>query len=369
LNYYVKGDDMYTIFFESDYDIKYPKITNPKLENVLMLLGLQNESLKTYYFGSNYHVKRPNIFINLLNMFSFSDNDRIEDVLEYIDANAIYYSRQVGFVNIGSRGEVLKGNIIPNTKEIMFYTSFIDLLEINENNYTEFRPIKCIYNTFDYIMLTHPQKFDIALPDLDLCMYVVDTKALALQYYYWFKDMLRNEESTDLGKFLYKMPFTNVMDSILDISLFNRFISLWDESYVPDFINFNPKSVMDLSERLDREYLTLIKKLKAKNKMYVREFLSNIPLTYGSAYERLKIPMLYFNVKTELIVLASRFKHMVFLLTALQDIDRLERDLINDLRIKLRYIERDSVLLEHYGVEDFFKYYLMELKTLIKMHK
>jgi len=347
----------------------HSRMTNPSLERYLEVYGYVLKKVVEYYREENFYVKRPNPLIGLLQNMRIGPSLSKQDVINYLDTNAEYISRNYDIVSNGNTGDILHNVITHNSNEIFILTSLYDPFEINESNYIDISPIRCIYNTDNMLNISHPYRIK-HLTGSDIVMYELDLTALGLQYYYWSKEQIKIERDTDIGRFLYAIPFTNLIYSYSNITLFNIFMDLWDNKDIPDTVSYNPLYTMDPSKNIIHGYEDLIKNLKRNENILYVDFLNSIPVVNKTALEALRINKIYYTLQDRWTLWLSRIEYINWLLDSLgtTGMKRNEK-YVKDLLIDIKNNERDGTfrkMPKNIIVDTFFSIMLTELENKIK---
>lgn len=323
----------------------YPKgkpiIRNAYLDKTLYLLSNELENVKNYYRESNFTIKRPNMLISLINQLDIDLLDTPENVYATLDNTALYVTRGYNISSEGHNGKYVIGTVVPNATEVfLFKESSYD--SVNALNYKEAVSIRNIYNTYDGIPLHHPNKFKYMDSDIDLFVYIIDPVMLGMQYYYWANNEMMLDNDIDIARFLYTIPYVSLMDSILNISLINRFFSLHLGNKPETFINYNTFSVYDLESKIDKGYKDLDKDIVNKSLRF-NDLLTIIPVVGGDALDALDIDVPYYTTNTEWIMWLSRIYYIYILVTKFNKKNlSMNRDLVTDLKIDIRLAERNK---------------------------
>jgi len=320
-------------------------IINGKLNTVLDRIQNDLEKSLSYYYNSDNYTKRPNILINLINNLEIDVNEDETNLYTYLDTNAIYVSKDSYITSSLDRGKVLKNNVVSDSNEIFIYTEIYSMFEINKNNYKDIISLRNIHNTINSINTTHPSKIDICDLYNDLFIYEIDVVAMALQYYYWAKEQIILERDTDIARFIFTIVLNNTTTSILNISLFNRYMSIGNNEELDKLaLNINPFSTGDHYAKFDSLAKNHLHTVIKKKTLYIPDLLNNLPLVNNkNALDILTLDITYLNKQNNWVISLSNIVKLNHILTFLGEIsiDK-NKYLVNNIRIELKYFSRNS---------------------------
>lgn len=296
-------------------DIEYRKhVPNEKLNNMYFGLGMLLARVKSYYRGSNKVLRRPNMLITLLHTLKINIlNSDIEDVYEKIMSDSIYVSNHVGIVSNLSKGNILHGVVIPNMNEVFMYVTNYDKYDIQDINIMGVNTIRTISTTLDSLLLCHPTNIRYVNNLEDITIYEIDVNMLALQYYTWARDEMYLDNDIDISRFLYTVVLVNMMDSLLNVSLLNRYMNTMDDS-VKDIDNdkvYNPIQVLKINKKIDKQIQHLVKNThKKQTKITYDYFLKSMLLLDSDGYEVLQFTNRIYTSNNEWVYWLSRVGYM-----------------------------------------------------------
>jgi len=309
-----KGLNMLQLFINND-DSYAKEIIDMKLERLYFVLNIELYKLKNYYRDSNRVIKRPNMLITLLTSMEINilEND-ISKVTNLIDVDSIYASNKNNIVSNIHTGNILNGVIIPDMNEIFLYTERYNIFDLEDIDILNTSSINVISTTIDTLMLGHPTRYKVNNELEDYTIYEIDVRLLALQYYYWSRDEMYSGNDIDIARFLYTIVFVNLMDSMLNMSLLNRYLNKMNNSLV-DKDNkdiSNPIAIVDIDNRIDKQIDYLIKnKYKKNRKEDYKRFLKSIHLLDTDAYILLEYHNLIFTNRSEWVYTLARMPYML----------------------------------------------------------
>ena len=177
------------------------------------------------------------------------------------------------------------------------------------------------------------------------------------------------DRDIDPARFLYSMPFTNLMYSYTDITLFNGFIDLWNNENIPDTVRYNPIITIDPTINVKKSYKDLIKHLKKNKRMLYVDLLNSIPLLTDNALNSLRLNKLYYTLQDRWILWLSRIEYIDWLLDSyrVEGIKRNEK-YVKDLLVDIKNSERDgtfSKVPRNIVIDTYFNMLLTNIKIKI----
>ena len=296
-------------------DLDYtPNVVDIKLERLYFVLGMELNKLKNYYRDSRLVVKRPNMLITLLTSMDINilEND-IDKVKSSIDVNAIYLSNKNGIVSNLSSGTIMNSVIIKDMNEVFMYIERYDIFNLEDIDILNTNSINVLSTTIDTMMLGHPTRYKNVNNMEDITVYEIDVRMLALQYYYWARDEMYLGNDIDIARFIYTNVFVNMMDSMFNISLLNRYFNKMDDT-VKDINNeniSNPIATLDICKRIDKRIDYIIKNIyKKRRKVDYKDFLKDIALLDTDGYKVLNYNNLIYTNRNEWVYWLSRVWYM-----------------------------------------------------------
>jgi len=301
--------------------------------------------IKEYYRNRERVTSNSHMLNKLIQLIV--PNIELSDInyLKIVSADAIYYARHFGLINNNSFGSY-KENMFYNSNsiEVLYYVeNYIDILNL-KNNWKELVPIKCVYNEDTDLDFYVPYgKKDYT--SLHMSVYEVDIIMLMMQYKYWALERIKNNDGISPNTFLTMVVFPNMMDSILNISLFNRFIML-SKGISPDSFKYDhPFHVIDMSYDIDIVLSDIIDDLQYEN-IYIEQLLStlfSITEDEQDMLDVLRINKQFFTRQSESILWISRTRYIKELLVFLGAKGLAKnRDNLYYLPAKIRQLENRS---------------------------
>ena len=318
-------------------------VTNPSLDRTMFNFANEFNKLKTYYSNSNRIIKRPNRFISLVESMSIDIYNDDEDKIRLdLEDNASYIGRNFNICSSSNKSNLVTKGIVNNATEA-YILKELNIEPFYALDYLNQETIKCVYhNSLDYSM-HHPTMFKGLEEEFNLFMYEVDIVGLGMQYYYWARDALANDRDIDVARFLYTVVFVNLMDSIMNINLFNIFLELYKGNSLPPYVYKNPEVHIDYRDKIIKQYKYLIKDLKSKNKIDYDQFLHSIVLKDNNAYDLLKLNNYLFTTNNKWFLWLARINYIETIINLLgENSKKLNKDYISNLKIEIKLNMRNK---------------------------
>lgn len=326
-------------------DKSYKKKIYPRKDYVKHIFDGYLSYIKSYYSSNNHYVKRPNKLVTLIESLSIDLTKTNTDVFLDLDTNSMYNANTIGFVtNINKNLLSFKNTIVDKTIEYIIINNY-GFNYLSKDDCKD--SLKCIYNNSDEVLMGHPKV--LKLEDKTF-IYTLNVTKLGMSYYYWAKEQLKIDKDIDTARFVYENILTEVIDSILDVSIFNRYINISNDIIPTKFTNYNAIGVVDLSLHIDKMYKWVLKHYKNKDITY-EEYLINIPLiTTDTALDLIKLPYIQTDKRNKWALYISRFDYILHLLENVNNkrnkdgLTRLKKSIIYDRNEKVFMINKEKSL-------------------------
>jgi len=360
---------MFNIFFKKQTTLDLPIRKYTEFDYIRNRYKEELVKIKEYYRNKDNAVNNTNLLSRLV--YNISPNIEL-DIIDYykiVDANAIYTARQFGLVSNISNGKVLENNLYSdNSYEIFNYVSKdIDIIHM-VNNWIEYKPVNVTYteNTnIDYRLLNGR----LPLDKISLTVIEVDLIMMSLMYKFWAKDRIRNDKSTNTNVFIATIIVPNILDSMLDITIFNRFIDIYRYGSSSTFDIKHPFTILDYTKGIDKVLTKVVKDVDNRN-YYIEQLLLSIPtIVSNNMLDALYIDNPIYTRQSEWSILAARIDYIVFILEILgvNGIKK-NKDDIYKLRIIIKNLENGSTNLFSKlpdSILPYVKYNIDKIKNII----
>jgi hypothetical protein len=285
--------------------------------------------------------------------------------MDIVTSNSKYVSKQLGITSEINYGESFT-NIFykENSVELFLYKEKpYDIINL-DNEWRKYRPINCIYSEetdIDFYILNNTK----SLPYPMLFVYEIDPVIMLAQYRGWCIERLRDNKSTNPNVFVYTILFPDIMETMLDFTIFNRFRLFVTGLEPPKFKIMHPFNILDLTHQLD-EILNNIKDDVVDTTKPLPWVLSSIPcIVNKNVNDLLKLPYSYITAQNEWLYWLNRIFIINDTLSILGDKGiKANRDIISKLRYEMRRIENRSTNLESRIPDDIFIKYLFTIDDI-----
>lgn len=200
-------------------------ITFPEISYLRRSIEHQVKEVKAYYRRHPKRVDADNKIANVL--YHIPRRWDLDDrrYVRFVEDTAEGVARAFGFTSSLYRGRVHESGVTlgPKTDEVVLSTyrgmGGFDLQHAAKQ-WRDWAPYKLLYHT----------RTDLGMPILNNTtpgkghgVGVLNIPMLALQYRYWLKEQSQNGEQTEsVYRFIGSYPLVNILDSYVDIALFNR---------------------------------------------------------------------------------------------------------------------------------------------------
>jgi len=280
---------MFRYFTTASDDTEYPIKKYFEWNLIKTMAGEQIEKAKDYYRNREYSYPNNNPIIRLLKMMLRDPNAM--DIFEYMDYvdNAIpYLTKQFLLVDSHSQGKVLTNVLMSGSSNETFIVvdNTTDLLGAADN-WKELESIRVISS--DITDVNYPVLFDYYKYSPGLTMFEIDLRAIAVQYYYWAKTRVYGDLAININVFFPMVVIPNILNSLMDIAIWNRYKSIASGMTIVDNDNKKPIALIDYTTGID-DVLSKVAKHLDGNSYYVTQLLRSVPMiTSDSAYDVLRL--------------------------------------------------------------------------------
>jgi hypothetical protein len=249
------------------------------------------KTVKDYYMSRPFAVKSNHYLVKILNNLGVSFNHNLERFYDIVDARASIIS--MGFKMSSS---VYRGSVF---KDIFYGGNISEVLVLEESYFDPEKVYRDWKNAKAVKVLMHPKsdlkllipngkyigsEDGVAVISINIAMLAVQFKAF-LEY-----EMNRtantNESPKTVAQFIHMFVLPNMLDSHLDIVLFNRVYNLVVGAPMGDSNKKHPFYITDYSVGIDRMYNKLVKAFKTSDKRY-KTYLKSFPCTTDIDFDNL----------------------------------------------------------------------------------
>lgn len=339
------------------FKTSYPKKNYPSFNYPLEKYKEEMIKIKEYYRNKERHVTNTNLLSKLVHMSCPDTTLDDIDFLSIVEASSQYYARQVGVTSNIEHGDIHTNNMYSkNSYEVFTYVKKdVDIFNIG-NNWRELQTLRCVYNQItdlDFCMLDGTK----LLEKPNLSVYEIDLVNMLFQYKYWSAERIAIDRGTSPTAFIYMVVLPNLLDSMFDIGIFNRFLTLHKDGKCDAFKPEHPFPVINYSDKVD-DTLKLVLRDVGNSSIPIEQLLYNVPTIFGkNMIEVLHINNSFYTNQSEWINWISRLSYIDTLLSIMGEtgINR-NTSTVYDLRLKIKYLENrcTNLVLPSFFTYNFF---------------
>lgn len=302
---------------------------------------------KDYYRNRIRAVDNKSMISRLVDVLKESLGLPVYSYLKSVDANARLTSKQFNITSNINYGELHKSEVYgDNSYEAFLYTDTEIDIDYIEHNWRDIASLKIIYNSNTDLDFLVPFNQNKNFKKATLTVFEIDVVKMLLQYYYWAKEQTLLGNSVNTNVFIATVIYPNVLDSYMDMAIFNRFLAIANDIAIDEFITKQPYTTIDYSAGVDRILSGVVKDVKNQS-IPLAQLLDSVPmLVKNNANELLYIDNKYYTVQSKWVLYISRLKYVLLLITLMGKKGRSRnRDLLTTLPAYIKQIERSSVVV------------------------
>lgn len=275
------------------------------------------EIVKRYYYEKPFAVKSNHILIRLLNNLGVSFNINLERFASIVDSKSNSIS-----MNFKFSSPVYRGNIFSD----IFYGGNIDEILVSNDDYFD---VYQVYNNWKTVqavkVITHPKSdLDLLLPngkyigtESGTAVISINIAMLAVQYKAFldkeYSVMMAGESPKSTAHFIHMYVLPNMLDSHLDVALFNRAYNILTGSQMGVSAKKNVFFTTNLTEQIDSAYRDLIKFYSERDRDY-KTILRSFPVVSNDDFETtLRLPELAPTRQIVWVNVVARIRAIEFL--------------------------------------------------------
>lgn len=359
---------MFSFFTRGRYTYEYSITKFSKFLYLERRYSEQLSKVKEYYIYRERAVNNNHILNRIITNLSASLNLPDYEYLKIVGTNARFLSKQFHITSNISRGDVIESIFYgKNSKEVLLYTENEIYLEDMSKNWREYQPVRCIYHTDTDLDFYIPEGKKDYITD-HISVYEIDIIMLLMQYRYWAKERIAYGNSDNPNVFIPTIVLPNMIKQILNISLFNRYISIAKGEDIPDFRIKHPFQVLDYSKGFDSIYKDSVKYTKNKN-IPLEQLLLQVPLINSNAIDVLNIKHKYYTSQSLWVLWVTRIELIANIITIMGEKGKKRNtDLFNVLPTKIKELEnRKTIISSNLGADVLYniEYHINIIKNEI----
>lgn len=311
-------------------------VTYPKFEVIKKRLLEDLEHVLDYYNNTRVRSIRNEHMLSRL-IETILPNPEL-DIVEYyklVDASSIYISKRFGIVSNINKGFFTNFVLQSGGYELFIYSR--NDIDIFTYNYKDLYPIKCICSKDTRLSYDLPYYNGIEDSE-ELWVYEIDVVMLMLQYYSWYHDKKRNNESTDINRFVSMVVIPSVIRTEFNLNIWNRFKAIYRGEHVSDFKNNHPFYITNHVSNIDNILKDIIKK-QSNNPVDIEKIFYILPCI-DNMLDSIKLNNKLYTTQSYYTLYLSRVDDVLFLMDFLGDRGRAKnKDWISYLRYDLQAIK------------------------------
>ena len=317
----------------------------PLYEYIVKGLNTELTRIKDYYrqnlwVVNNTHILRK-ILVDIENKIALSP----EALVRSVRSDTLRYCRAYGINSpIFNAGIQNDGNFYNKKNPEVFLNAEYDFdVENCYKEYKNLKPVRVVSHEFSDLNLYLPSGKYIS-DECGLCVFTIDLALLALQYKAW-TDKERYPEGKDyalpMHNFIHSYVLTNMLDSHVDVAIFNRFRYLAQEKPIPKPTQSLPFYIADYSEKVDWCHRKLLEVFDKQPNDYLQRLNALPSVTYGTYYRSVAIPDMAPTRNIKWALLLAKINSVELMLdiddkTDSQSIAMVQREaLARDLRVTI----------------------------------
>lgn len=252
------------------------------------------ETVKNYYYNKPFAVRSNHLLVKLLNSIGVPFSYNLERFSDIVDAKAFHLA-----MHLRISSPLYRGNIFRD----IFYGGDIDEVIVAVDDYFNPEYVTENWKTVSAVtVIQHPKSdLNLMLPngkylgdESGTAVFGLNIAMLAVQYraflYEEFKVLEGGESPKSTSQFIHMFVLPNMLDSHLDIALFNRAYNLLTNTSMGVSQRKQPFNVTDYTDKVDKVYQTLIDYYSGSNRHYA-SILSGFPVpSAGTLAQALLLP-------------------------------------------------------------------------------
>lgn len=362
---------MFNFFVTPPSGIEYPIKKYYKFEYIKRRYQYEVNKVKEYYRNRDRAVTNTHILSRLVSMLAPNFNNDDFEYFKIVDGESKFIARQFNIVSNISNGKVLKNELYgSNSYEVILYTTTDLNLDILKLTWMNASPLRCIETTTNNINFSFPYT-NVNLPENTYSVFELDVNLMLMMYKYWCEMRVSQNNSTNSNVFIATYVLPNTLDSILDISILNRFLAISNGVKLSqDVFNPHPFLILNYSSGIDEILKNILKDVR-NNKIYLEQLLESIPaITSDNMLTVTKLTTKYYSRQSIWVLWSSRIKMIRQLLYILGKKGRnMNRTEINRLPYTFKVIKNRESDIESILPNYEYNEFIIELNKIKKLLK
>lgn len=336
--------ELFTKRYEENNDIIHPG----QFDLVKRNFQKQITKIENYYRASGFSVRSKHLFCRIITTALSGMSLDLYRFNQLNDLRANNYARHFELTSEVSYGRFRKDFLYKGLTGMLSVTEYFDVEEAYRN-WEDLRPVEVITHNVSNtrLLLADNPNYN---SEEGINYVKIDIPKLLLMYRAFYERQFSGRMDTDGGiapisQFVMRYVLPNMMQSHLDMVIFNRFSNLLTGEPMGDTYKNHPFPIIDQDKTLDTVLYELVKHVQRKP-MHYYSVLKLIPSVYAEDFQEFGLmPDLAPTKQVWWYLLMSKRKTMELLLTQNPEKGRrLNNFYIQDLKIDLQRLDRDNSL-------------------------
>lgn len=336
------------LLLTNNRNIKDTKIPQPASFNkVKSLMNIELNKVKDYYHTRNSSVSNSNKLKLMIDYFSIDYRSDMDIVINMIVARKDAFIKHFGFASPYHTAKQYNNTIYGDTQE--YFISTNDDIPLNIiKDWKTIKSIKVLYSDITTFKLPHPTLIKNNNINDKMMIYDIDIISMMLRYYFWCKERIQDDLSTNSAYFIYQYLMTDTIGDIYDHSIADLTFKIIDKGFFSEteFKN-NPFPIRNF----DNDILNVCEyfiKHSYKSKVSYSTLFKNIPTMFNENYFKLISPDMYFlNNKIRWFYLIIFINKLLVFINRFTKAKSVNTNMIGELKNQFKYLNN-----EHFDCSD-----------------
>lgn len=346
---------MFKLFINRRYEYNYPVKEYSRFDYIKRRYNSELEKIKEYYRGKDFAVNNNHLLNRLITIASPSVNLYILDYLSTVEVNARFMSKQFDIVSNIHNGAILDNIFFgTNSKEILLYRDSVIDINTIEENWRSLEAVRVVYTEetdLDFYLPFNRKNYIV--PTLHIM--TIDVPLLLVQYKLWSLERMDLAKSTNPNVFIAQIVLPNMMNNMLDLAIWNRYIKISKNEKINPFRVNHPFAVLDYSEMIDGVLKDVVRDTKEVNIPIEQILLTVKPIYKDNMLDVLFIGHKYFTKQAEWVLWLARLPVITDIIELLNE-QGIKRNLtlINLLPTTIKEMKNNSILNNKFNGKNEF---------------
>ena len=269
------------LFFNTPAAVSYGILRYSKWDYVRSGLLRNLETTKKYYHSRIFSVKSNHFLVRLINTINVSHNFQIERFYDIVDSKAATIAAAMRMTTAMQKGSLYNGIFYgPGcTEVIMMNTETFDPYE-SYKNWRDISPVTVVYHPRSDLNLMLPNGKNTG-NETGIAIIAVNIPLFAIQYRAFAEEQMQmnNDDNTGLqtvAHFVHRFVLPNMLDSHLDIAIFNRLSRIINGAPMGEASRTHPFVLVDYAPQVNAVHENLVQDLSTRSMDY-KAVMQTIP--------------------------------------------------------------------------------------------